>query len=222
VKIISLIPARGGSKGIPKKNLSVIAGTTLLGLKVAQAQLSLSNEIWVSTDNLEIKEEARNEGARVLDRPEYLSTDEASTDSMLIHAIENIPCGPDDIIVLLQITSPLLEIDSINACISKLIEDKSLNSVITVRESHPFMWITKDGSNWEPSGHTRDWRPRRQDLDRGGWETGGCYAIRVSAIRTQEVRYPAPTGTINVSFLESIDIDTFQDLEVARRVLEKE
>lgn len=220
MKIISLIPARGGSKGIPKKNLSVIAGTTLLGLKVAQAKMTLANEIWVSTDNPEIKAEAIKNGAYVLDRPDSLSTDEASTDSMLIHAVECIPCEPDDIIVLLQTTSPLIEVNSINSCISQLIENKSLGSVITIRESHPFMWVTKNGFSWEPSGHTRDLRPRRQDLDRGGWETGGCYAIRVSAIQKQGVRYPAPTGTVNVSFLESIDIDTPQDLEMARNLLD--
>ena len=219
MKIIGLIPARGGSKGIPKKNLSPLAGTTLVGHKILQAQASYCTEVWVSTDSEDIKNEAISKGSRVLTRPDYLSMDESSTDSMLVHAIENIPCDLTDIVVLLQATSPLLEIISINHCISKLIETPDLNSVITVREAHPFMWVTKDDVNWEPSGHSRKWRPRRQDLERSAWETGGCYAARISSVSKEEIRYPSPTGTVSVSFIESIDIDTTEDLETARNLL---
>jgi N-acylneuraminate cytidylyltransferase len=219
MKIIGLIPARGGSKGIPKKNLSPIAGTTLVGHKILQAQASYCTEVWVSTDCEDIKNEAISKGSRVLTRPDYLSTDESSTDSMLVHAINNIQCDLTDIIVLLQATSPLLETISIDQCISMLAETPDLNSVITVREAHPFMWITKDDVKWEPSGHSRNWRPRRQDLEKSAWETGGCYAARVSSISKEGIRYPSPTGTISVSLIESLDIDTPEDLEMARNLL---
>jgi hypothetical protein len=138
---------------------------------------------------------------------------------MLMHAIENIPCDLADIIVLLQVTSPLIAINSINLCISKLIDSANLNSVITVREAHPFMWVTKDDTKWEPVGHSRKWRPRRQELDRSAWETGGCYAAKVSAIKKEGVRYPSPTGTVGLTYIESIDIDTPEDLEVAKNLL---
>jgi len=219
MKIIGLIPARGGSKGIPKKNLAPIAGTTLVGHKILQAQASYCTEVWVSTDSKEIGNEASSKGSKVLTRPDYLSTDESSTESMLMHAIENIPCDLADIIVLLQVTSPLIAINSINLCISKLIDSANLNSVITVREAHPFMWVTKDDTKWEPVGHSRKWRPRRQELDRSAWETGGCYAAKVSAIKKEGVRYPSPTGTVGLTYIESIDIDTPEDLEVAKNLL---
>ena len=218
MKIIGLIPARGGSKGIPRKNLSPFLGTTLLGHKINQAQISTCNEIWVSTEDHEIKTESLRYGVQVIDRPDSLSQDESSTDSMLLHAIEYLNCDSSDVVVLLQITSPLIKVESINLTIGKLISNPDLNSVITVRESHPFMWTTEDGKLWEPDGHSRNARPRRQDLLRSGWETGGCYAIRVSAILDQKVRYPAPTGCINVSHLEAMDIDTFEDLSVSREV----
>jgi CMP-N-acetylneuraminic acid synthetase len=83
MKIIGLIPARGGSKGIPKKNLAPIAGSTLVGHKISQALSSNCTEVWVSTDSDDIKNEAVLKGAKVLDRPAHLSTDESSTDSTL-------------------------------------------------------------------------------------------------------------------------------------------
>ncbi len=219
MKIIGLIPARGGSKGIPKKNLAPIAGNTLVGHKISQALSSHCTEVWVSTDSAEIRDESIAKGSRVLTRPDFLSTDESSTESVLIHAIENIPCSLSDVFVIMQATSPLIEVSSINLCISKLIENSNINSAFTVRESHPFMWITKDDLNWEPLGHSRLWRPRRQDLDRSAWETGGCYAVRVSAIGKAGIRSPSPTATVAVSFIESLDIDTLEDLEVARKLL---
>ena len=216
MKIIGLIPARGGSKGIPKKNLAPIAGSTLVGHKISQAQASRCSEIWVSTDSVEIRAEAISKGSRVIDRPDFLSTDKSTTESMLVHALENIPCDLNDIIVLLQPTSPLIKIGSINLCIEKLIGNTNLNSVITVKEAHPFMWVTEDGTKWEPSGHTRSLRPRRQDLVRSAWETGGCYAARVSAIKQQGTRFPSTTGAISVSLIESIDVDSLDDLELAK------
>jgi N-acylneuraminate cytidylyltransferase len=219
MKLIGLIPARGGSKGIPRKNLRMVGGKPLMGHKISQAIESLCNEVWVSTDDAEISKVSESFGANVINRPVELSTDESSTDSMLIHAVHTLNPSLDDIIVLLQATSPLLKIESLNKCIQTLIDNPKLNSVITVRESHPFMWETLDGRNWEPNGHSRDKRPRRQDLAQGGWETGGCYAIRVNAIIEQQNRYPRPTGCVGVTHLESIDLDTFDDLNIIEEIL---
>ena len=145
------------------------------------------------TDSDEIKNEAVLKGAKVLNRAAHLSTDESSTDSMMLHTVENISCQFNHIFVLLQATSPLIEVNSINLCISKLVENSKINSVISVREAHPFMWVTSDDTHWNPSGHSRSWQPRRQDLERSAWETGGCYAARISAISKEGIRYPSPT-----------------------------
>ncbi len=219
MRVIGLIPARGGSKGIPRKNLRFVGGNPLIGHKIIQAKKSLCTEIWVSTDDSEISQVSENFGANVINRPSELSTDQASTDTMLVHAVMSLNPSPNDIIVLLQATSPLLKLESINACINTLIENPHLNSVITIREAHPFMWETKNGTDWDPTGHIREKRPRRQDLDQDGWETGGCYAIRVSAIFEQQNRYPSPTGGVGVTHIESIDLDTFDDLRVIEELL---
>ena len=222
MRIIGIIPARGGSKGIPRKNLQPIGNSSLIGLKINQAIDSICTEVWVSTEDKEISEASRNHGAEVISRPEALSTDDAGTDAVLLHAIDFLDCSDQDILVLLQPTSPLIKLTSIDACIQKLIDNPQLNSVISIREAHPFMWNTCDDISWNPEGHTRSLRPRRQDLGKSGWETGGCYSIRVGALREQLVRYPEPTGILEVGFLEALDIDTLQDLESARRVLFKE
>ena len=220
MRTIAIIPARGGSKGIPRKNLQEIGGDPLVGRKINQAKSSICTEVWVSTDDPEIAMVSESYGARVIHRPKELATDESGTDEMLMHAISELECGELDILVLLQPTSPLLEIASINECIQSLLDNEKLSSVITIKEGHPFMWQTADRKLWDPAGHSRTHRPRRQELGIGGWETGGCYAIRAKSLRQQRVRYPSPTNAVKVSYLEAIDVDTQNDLEVVRKILD--
>jgi CMP-N-acetylneuraminic acid synthetase len=147
-----------------------------------------------------------------------LAEDDTSTDDMLIHAAETLKLDSNDCIILLQPTSPLLKLSSVNKCIQMLLENPELSSVITLRQAHPFMWQETEFMNWDPSGHTRKVRPRRQELSPSGYETGGCYAIRVQSLYEQRVRYPKPTGTVSVNHLEAIDIDTLEDLSLASSI----
>ena len=218
MRIVGLIPARGGSKGIPRKNLKLVGGRSLVSIKIAQAANSDCNEIWVSTEDFEIAEVAILDGARIINRPLSLSADETSTDDMLLHAAQDLQLDSDDLLILLQPTSPLIRLSSINSCITKLIANPELSSVITIRQAHPFMWEESQKESWDPAGHTREVRPRRQDLPPSGYETGGCYAIRVRSLFEQKVRYPSPTGIVTVNHLEAIDIDTLDDLRLAQSV----
>ncbi len=219
MRIIGLIPVRGGSKGIPRKNLQNINGIPLVGRKIMQAKESLCNEVWVSTEDEEIKNVAVKFGANLIDRPIELATDEAGTESVLKHAVEILKVSENDVLVLLQATSPLIKLESINNCIKKLISDARLGCVMTLRPAHPFMWVTKDNLIWEPSGHERQVRKRRQELDVSGWETGGCYAIKIGHFQEKNIRFPEPTGAVYVSHLESLDIDTIDELEIASQIL---
>ena len=198
MKIAAIIPARGGSKGIPRKNLQDLLGEPLIGRKILQAQHSRCNEVWVSTEDPEITEISLRYGANIINRPKHLSLDDTSTQETMLHALNYLNYEDNDILVLLQVTSPLLKLQSINLCIEKLLSNSHFNSVITIKEGHPFMWETLDGNFWNP---------------------GGCYAIRVSALRDQRNIYPEPTGMIKVDLLESIDIDSHEDLEIVRKVV---
>jgi N-acylneuraminate cytidylyltransferase len=218
VRIAAIIPARGGSKGIARKNLRKLGSHSLLGLRVTHANLSLCNEVYVSTEDTEIANESLGYGSRIIQRPMNLAQDDTSTDAVLLHAIDELRLQDSDILVLLQATSPFLKSKKIDECIQKLIDKPNLSSVITIRLSHPFMWHELDGII-NPVGHSRDERLRRQDLGVEGWETGGCYAIRVSALRQQKVRYPQPTAGVSVNQIEALDIDTMEDLELARQLV---
>jgi N-acylneuraminate cytidylyltransferase len=218
VRIAAIIPARGGSKGIARKNLRKLGSHSLLGLKVTHANFSLCNEVYVSTEDTEIANESLGYASRIIQRPMNLAQDDTSTDAVLLHAIDELRLQDSDILVLLQATSPFLKSKKIDECIQKLIDKPNLSSVITIRLSHPFMWHELDGII-NPVGHSRDARLRRQDLGVEGWETGGCYAIRVSALRQQKVRYPQPTAGVSVNQIEALDIDTMEDLELARQLV---
>jgi N-acylneuraminate cytidylyltransferase len=186
MRIIALIPARGGSKGIKRKNLRKLGDSTLVGFKVKQALKTNCNEVWVSSDDVEILNEAKKNGAQTIERPSTLAEDDTSTDSVILHAIKLLNLDSDDILVLLQPTSPLIQTESINLCISKLINNTQLSSVISVRESHPFMWSPSDSGNWDPKLHSRNKRLRRQEISEEGQETGGCYAMRIGDIHFQQ------------------------------------
>lgn len=218
MRIVGLIPARGGSKGIPRKNLQTVGENSLVAIKILQAKASMCNEIWVSTEDSEIAELAQRYGAGVIERPDRLAEDFAGSDDVLIHAIETLELSPKDTIVMLQPTSPLLRLSSVDGCINNLLLNPTLNSVLTLKEAHPFMWEQTADKFWNPSGHKREFRPMRQEFNPSGWETGGCYAARVDSVLATKLRFPEPTGLVSVNHIEALDIDVMEDLVMARAI----
>ena len=162
--IIGIIPARGGSKGIPRKNLCEVGGKNLILRGIELLGQTECDKIYVSTDDAEIASISKKNGAGVIDRPKELAGDQSSTESVLFHAVESLAMQLEDILVLHQITSPLIMAASVNTAISLLKNDSYLNSVLSVRGAHPFMWKEKNKNFWDPAGHERNFRPRRQDL----------------------------------------------------------
>jgi N-acylneuraminate cytidylyltransferase len=215
VKSVILIPARGGSKGIPKKNLQKINSQSLVEIKIAHALVSQCGEVFVSTDDKAIAEVSRMAGAKVIERPSVFAKDESSTEEVLLHAAAELELKDVDILTLLQVTSPLMRHYRINQCFDLLMKNPDLNSVITLRMGHPFMWKLH-GNFYIPHGHERKLRPRRQDLPRQGWENGACYSMRVGALMSQKSRFPEPTAAVECTYAESLDIDDLEDLEEAR------
>jgi CMP-N,N'-diacetyllegionaminic acid synthase len=217
--IIGIIPARGGSKGISRKNLREVGGETLIARGLDLLKQTQCEKIYVSTDDNEIAKVSIDNGALVIHRPKELAEDQSSTESVLFHAVQELKLQVDDILVLHQITSPLIKKTNVEKAISILTKDKELNSVLSVREGHPFMWIQSGEDSWEPLGHSRDFRPRRQDLGVQAIETGGIYVMRVGALISQKSRFPEPSSVVRVSYLEAVDIDSVEDLEFANMIL---
>jgi N-acylneuraminate cytidylyltransferase len=213
--IVGLIPARGGSKGIPKKNLVKLSDKTLIELGIDKLSKAGCSIVYVSTEDSEISEIALKSGASLIIRPHELAGDESSTEEVIFHAIKYLGLKGEDVLVTHQITSPLIKISSILSCIAAL-NDSHINSATSILGEHPFIWQKNENSDWDPTNHARQFRPRRQDLAETGIETGGVYVARVNSILKQLTRSPEPTMCVPVRFIESLDINSVFDLEDAR------
>jgi|SRR3989338_5313793 len=199
--ILGVTPARGGSKGIPRKNIKIIAGKPLIAWTIEAAKASkFIDRYIVSTEDKEIAAVAKEYKAEILKRPSRLSTDKASTISVLQHAIKEVPC---DIVVLLQATSPVRKEGLINSCIAEFI-DKDYDSLAT-----GFICkYTEYGKN----------ELRRQDTKGFFCDDGNVYVIKADLIRKGD-RYGKKIGRKIISRQENIDIDNDFDFWLAEKAL---
>jgi CMP-N,N'-diacetyllegionaminic acid synthase len=214
---VALIPARGGSKGLQKKNIRALAGKPLIvwSIEHALATPKISRVI-VSTDDEEIAEVARSAGADVpFVRPVELAQDTSGTEPVMLHALNWLSHkGKEPLnLVLLQPTSPLRKSGAVIAAIEQF-EADSADSLLSVCSNHHFFW--KKAPN--PSA-LYDFlnRPRRQDIkseDRWYRETGSIYITRSEILRKYKNRLGGRITMFEMSEDESFEIDTKTDLIV--------
>ena len=131
MSIISIIPARGGSKGIPRKNIKMLAGKPLIAYNIIESQCSLQiDRVVVSTDDAEIAEVSKSYGAEIVWRPRNISDDEASSESALLYTLSYLKEKENykpDLLVFLQCTSPLTLSEDIDGTINALIAEIGIN-----------------------------------------------------------------------------------------------
>lgn len=215
MRVVAIIPARGGSKGIKNKNLSELGGLSLIGRAIRSARLAQSiQEVYVSTDSPLIVEEVRRWGGIPIVRPAALSTDESSSESAVKHALEQI--GNVDVIVFIQCTSPFISSSDLDMA-SELVISGQYDSVFSAVEDHGFRW-QDTGQGLEPIGHSVESRPRRQELPNRFLETGSFYAFRPKGFMESVSRFHGRIGHILVDKLFQIDIDDVEDLHRARLI----
>lgn len=158
---IVIIPARGGSKGIPGKNIKNFNGKPLIAYSIEYALSAISpDNIFVSTDCNKIKEITLNLGVKVIDRPNAIAGDTATTESAITHALESIDFTPENII-LLQATSPLRPLNSLLEILNHF-KSNFFDSLLTISSTHRFFWDI-DGKRAIPNYDFLR-RPRRQDM----------------------------------------------------------
>lgn len=208
-----VIPARGGSKGIPRKNLCEVGGVPLI-VRAIRAGLPVGDVV-VSTDDEQIARVARDAGAYVLQRPAELATDTASSEAVVAHALQPPRDAPyARVAVLLQCSSPFTTSEDIATCVA-LVETGGYASAFTVADDHRFQWYVNAVRRPEPVGHALP-RQRRQDLAGNVVETGGVYAFRSGAFRDHGSRFIEPIGCHRIkSTWRAIEIDEPHDLVVA-------
>ena len=247
MRAIAIVPARGNSKGVPRKNMRFILGTTLLERTIKHAQDAKIKEIYVTSENDEILKHAEECGAETITRPESLSTDTANGDLVAVHALESIGITrdnvPEDHVTLfLQPTSPLRPSGVIQECLHVLGGlDWNYDSVFTAYDGH-FAWHI-DPKSFLVSHEGRyvmtpmpPWSKRvmRQDIDRTAKvyiENGCVYATRTSEylkLRTDPTEWSkvgmpnrlcGRIGVVEMNKADSIDIDTEYDLWIAEQRL---
>ena len=213
MKIVSLILARGGSKGFPGKNIIDLNGKPLIHYTLSASKHSNVHETWVSTDCKKIKKISKLLGANVIDRPKELAQDTSQSDDALLHFSEN---HDFDILVFIQPTSPLLSSQYINKGIDLLVNNIKYDSVFSVYKEH---WIPK----WSIEGKPINWdisnRPRRQDKSEQYVENGAFYITTKKKLKKYKLRYGGNIGFIEMKLSESFQIDTFDDLELVKKIL---
>lgn len=217
MKVVAIIPARGGSKGILKKNLINFLGKPLIQWSIEAALKSkFITDVVVSSDDDEIIEEAkRNKNVITLKRPKELAEDNSRTEPVLLHALENLKDKKYDYLILLQPTSPLRTFDDINLAFNKLKESKA-NSLISVSdiEHHPYksFKINKKGFLQGIINNDFPFSPR-QELPKTYRANGAIYIIKVKEFLLSEKLLTSSTTYFEMSKDNSLDIDTLEDIK---------
>jgi CMP-N,N'-diacetyllegionaminic acid synthase len=217
VQIVALIPARGGSKGIPEKNLAPLAGRPLIAWTLEAARGSrLVTRVVVSTDSPEIAAEARAHQAEVLDRPAELAADDTPMLPVIRHALAEL--GPVDVLVVLQPTSPLRRPDHIDQALDVLLEDERRDTVVSVVEVphnlRPGKLLAVDGGRLIPLGSDPLHRETPPVYARNG---PAVLALRPD--RLGDDLYGGDVRPYVMSALDSIDVDGPDDLRLAELLL---
>ena len=210
-QVTAVIPARGGSKGVPGKNLREVGGASLVArsVRTALAATSVTRTV-VSSDSDAILTEAQRHGAEALHRPTDLAGDTASSESALVHAVETLGLH-DHVLVFLQCTSPFVAPATVDAAVG-LVTSGAADTAFAATGFHGFLWDA-DGA---AQGHDPAFRPRRQDLPQRWLETGGFYVFRAADLLASGTRFNGRTRPVEVSPIEALEIDSFEELALAR------
>lgn len=221
MKALAVIPARGGSKGLPGKNIRPLNGRPLITWSINQALAAGVGRVVVSTDDAEIAAIARDAGADVpFVRPAHLATDAAATEPVMLHALEWYAEHGEvfDAILLLQPTSPIRLPDSIPGALKRFAEGHA-DSLLGVCKNHHFFW--RNVVHPEALYDFR-YRPRRQDIlpeDRLYRENGSLYLTRVPAFRESQNRLCGQIELFQMQEEEGLEIDSAVDFAMVEAVM---
>lgn len=219
--ILVVIPARGGSKGIPRKNLRLLDNKPLISYSIEVAKASqYVDDVVVTTDDSQIALIAEKFGASVVRRSEELSNDDALLDPVIYDAMiqkEKLAFDEYDVVITLQPTSPLIKTQTLDETIEKF-DDFSLDSVISVVEDRHLSWgYDENNQRYFPNYIER---VNREDLPKAYRETGAILATRRSFVH-ENSRLGTNIDIIEISHEESVNIETYQDWWMAENYLRK-
>ncbi|MEU7055344.1 N-acylneuraminate cytidylyltransferase [Streptomyces sp. NPDC046197] len=243
-RVLAVIPARGGSKGVPAKNLAPVGGIPLVARAVRECRASrLVTDVVVSTDDQAIAAAARQAGAEVVLRPAAIAGDTATSEAAVLHAVdahEALHGAPVDVVLLVQCTSPFLVREDVDGVAAAVVENGA-DTAVTVAPFHGFVWrdaaddpavtgtqstaavggaVTLANSTVTEGGygvnHDKSFRPRRQDRPQDLLETGAAYAMEAKGFREHRHRFFGHTELVRTDPARVLEIDDPHDLARAR------
>ena len=215
-QVVALIPLRGGSKSILKKNIKLICGRPLCAWVLEAATNSeMIDHVYVSTDSKEIADVVTdlNMGVGIIERPSNLSTDKSTTESVMLHAMELIPF---DKIVTIQATSPLLESEHIDRALADF-EKLKYDSMISAVRVKRFFW-RDDGL---PLNYNPIKRPLRQDFQGTFMENGAFYITKRDILKSQKCRVGGDIGIFEMNENTAVEIDEPDDWNIVESLLKE-
>jgi CMP-N-acetylneuraminic acid synthetase len=221
---LAIIPARGGSKGVPGKNIRLLAGKPLIAYVIEEAlRAKTVDRIIVSTDDDKIAEVAKQYRAEIIRRPSELATDSSSSESAILHALEHLEKTEKynpDLITFLQCTSPLTIAEDIDGLVETFKNEKA-DSALTVAPFHYFLWKKDERGNALGINHDKNRRLLRQERDSQYLETGAAYVMSAGEFRKAKHRFFGKTSMYVVSAERCLEIDELKDFQIAEAVLKE-
>lgn len=224
-RVLAVIPARGGSKGVPAKNLAPVGGVPLVARAVRECLATrLVTDVLVSTDDQAIAAAAREAGAEVVLRPAAIAGDTATSEAAVLHALdthEALHGAAVDVVVLVQCTSPFIVREDIDGVAAAIAEDGA-DTAVTVAPFHGFIWRDAESAPDAATGgghgvnHDKSYRPRRQDRPQDFLETGAAYAMDAPGFRKHQHRFFGRTELVRTDPARVLEIDDPHDLARAR------
>lgn len=219
--IVVVIPARGGSKGIPKKNLIDFCGKPLVSWTIKQAlSVKTISTVWVSSDSKEILDIAKHLGANIILRPKSLSSDTATSESTWSHALSVIEEETDaiDIIIGLQPTSPVRESKDIENAI-KIFKESKYDSLFSASKIDDFNLWHKKREKLTSLNYDYKNRGRRQDHTKQYVENGSIYIFKPQILKKFNNRLGGKIGISLMEFWKSFQIDSLKDIEFCETLM---
>lgn len=217
-----IIPARSGSKGIPGKNSKLLNGKPLIAYMIEAAQAAKCVErVYVSTDGSDIADVARAYGAQVINRPEDIAGDTSSSESAILHALDEIEGQGvlSEHTFFGQCTAPLTQAGDFDRAYEKATAG-AYDCVFAAKPFHGFLWEEDETGRAVAVNHDpAQPRAMRQDLAPQYQETGAFYVLNTQAFRVYKSRFCGKAGFFKMSENRSIDIDTLDDWALAESLL---
>lgn len=220
----AIIPARGGSKGIPRKNLQDLGGVPLVAHTIhAARECPAVTSAFVSTDDPEIASVSRKYGANVIDRPVEISGDEVPTEAVVRHVLDVALArqgSTPEVVVVLQPTSPFRTADHIGECLVALEREGAEAAVsVVAAEHHPYRSVRICGGWLHPFFDGGLLTRPRQQLPQAWRHNGAIYCVRTEVFLRTGCLFTDRTAPYLMRPEDSVDIDTAFELECARALL---